>query len=53
MDVFRNIDLVLARLGNMKAMKRTHVDTYIDGLIENIKSPKIGESKEGQLFIEL
>ena len=51
MSLFRKIDQVLAALGNPKAMQRTHVDTFTENKINNIKSEKVGESREGQLFI--
>ena len=52
MSLFKKIDQILAGFGNMKAMQRTHVDTYTENLIENISGEKIAESPYGQLFIE-
>ncbi len=52
MDILRKIDKVLAAFGNIKAMERTHVDTYTEGLVSNIKGDKIAESKNGQLYAD-
>ncbi|MCB0424578.1 MAG: hypothetical protein KDD13_08065 [Mangrovimonas sp.] len=52
MNLFKKIDHILAGLGNVKAMQRTHVDTYTENLIENISGEKIAESNYGQLFVE-
>ena len=51
MKFLKTIDKVLAGFGNIKAMERTHVDTYTEGLIQNIKGTKMAESKYGQLFV--
>ncbi|WP_203257956.1 hypothetical protein [Hyunsoonleella ulvae] len=51
MKLLRSIDKVLAGFGNMKAMKRTHVDTYTENLISKIEGEKIAESEYGQLFV--
>lgn len=52
MKLFNKIDKVLAAFGNIKAMERTHVDTYTETLITKIKGAKVGESKNGQIFFE-
>ena len=52
MNLFKKIDHILAGFGNMKAMQRTHVDTYTENLIENISGEKIAESTYGQLYVE-
>lgn len=52
MSIFRKIDKVLGAFGNIKAMERTHVDTYTENLIENIKGHKIAESVDGQLWAD-
>ena len=51
MDILRSIDKVLAAFGNIRAMERTHVDTFTENLIANIKGEKITESEYGQLFV--
>lgn len=51
MSIFKKIDQVLAGLGNMKAMQRTHVDTHTEGLIDNVKGEKYGASNYGELWI--
>ncbi len=51
MKLLKTIDKVLAAFGNIKAMERTHVDTYTEGLIAKIKGEKIAESEYGQLFV--
>lgn len=51
MNIFNKINKVLAAFGNIKAMERTHVDTYTEGLIDGIKGDKVAESKDGQLFV--
>lgn len=52
MNILRKKDEILASLGNMRAMKRLHVDTYTEDKIKNISGVKIAESKEGQFWIE-
>ncbi len=51
MKLFRTVDKVLAAFGNIRAMERTHVDTYTEGLISKINGEKIAESNFGQLFV--
>lgn len=53
MTIFRSIDKVLARFGNIRAMERTHVDTYTENLIKNIAGKKIAQSTFGQLWVEV
>ncbi len=52
MNVFKKKDEILAALGNMKAMKRIHVDTYTEERIKNVSGIKIAESKQGQIWGE-
>lgn len=52
MSLFKKIDQVLASLGNIKAMQRTHVDTFTENKIKNIKGTKTAEGKRGQLFFD-
>ena len=52
MSIFRKIDKVLGAFGNIKALERTHVDTFTENLITNISGVKIAESKDGQLYVE-
>ena len=51
MKLFKTINKVLASFGNIRAMERTHVDTFTENLIKNIKGKKIAESEFGQLFV--
>ena len=51
MKLFNTIDKVLASFGNIRAMERTHLDTFTEDLISNIKGTKIAASKFGQLFV--
>lgn len=51
MKVFKTIDKVLAAFGNIRAMERTHVDTFTENLIKSIKGDKIAESEYAQLFV--
>jgi hypothetical protein len=51
MKLFKIIDKVLASFGNIRAMERTHVDTFTEDLIKKIKGKKIAESAFGQLFV--
>ncbi|MEP5338579.1 MAG: hypothetical protein ABJL44_03720 [Algibacter sp.] len=51
MNILREIDKVLAAFGNMRAMERTHVDTFTEGLIEDIDGDKIAESTDGQIYV--
>lgn len=39
--MLKKIDKVLAAFGNIRAMKRTHVDTYTEGKINEIKGDQI------------
>ena len=52
MSIFRKIDKILGAFGNIRALERTHVDTYTENLIENIKGEKIAESVNGQLWAD-
>lgn len=52
MNIFRKKDEILASLGNMRAMKRLHVDTFTENKIKNVSGIKIAESKEGQFGVE-
>ena len=52
MSFFRKIDQLLGSFGNIKALERTHVDTYTENLITGIEGEKIAESVDGQLWIE-
>jgi len=49
--LFKVIDNILANFGNIRAMQRTHVDTYTENEIDNIVGEKIAESENGQLWI--
>lgn len=51
MKLLRTVDKVLAAFGNIRAMERTHVDTYTEELISEIEGYKIAESEYGQLFV--
>lgn len=52
MGIFKKIDKVLGAFGNIRALERTHVDTYTENLIQNnIEGKKIAESIDGQLWI--
>lgn len=52
MGVFRKIDRILGALGNIRALERTHVDTYTEDLIQNVSGQKIAESIDGQLWVD-
>lgn len=52
MSVFKKVDKILASFGNVRAMKRTHVDTFTEEKITNIKSEKYGISEYGVLYID-
>ena len=52
MNIFRKKDEILASLGNVRAMKKLHVDTYTENKIKNISGVKIADSKEGQFWVE-
>lgn len=52
MRFLKKIDRVLAAFGNIKALERTHVDTFTENLIKNIEGKKIAESHDGQLWVE-
>lgn len=52
MSVFRKIDKILGAFGNIRALERTHIDTYTENLITDIEGDKIAESVDGQLWIE-
>ncbi len=51
MGIFRKVDKILAAFGNIKALERTHVDTYTENRIRTIKGTKIAQSKEGELWV--
>ncbi|WP_296384151.1 hypothetical protein [Winogradskyella sp.] len=50
MKLFKTVDKIFARFGNIRAMERTHVDSFTEGLIAEIKGDKIAESDFGQLY---
>lgn len=52
MKLFKTIDKVLAGFGNIKAMERTHVDTFTENEILKTKGEKIAESNNGGIWIE-
>ena len=52
MNILKKIDKILASFGNVRAMKRTHVDTFTEEKISNIKSEKYGVSEYGILYID-
>ena len=52
MKIFKKVDKILASFGNVRAMKRTHVDTFTEEKISNIKSEKYGVSEYGILYID-
>ena len=51
MKLFKTIDTILASFGNIRAMQRTHVDTYTENEIKNIEGEKIAASENGQLWV--
>ncbi len=51
MDFFKTIDKIRAAFGNISAMERTHVDTFTENLIANIKGEMIAASNFGQCFV--
>jgi hypothetical protein len=53
MKFLKTIDKVLARLGNMKAMERTHVDTFTENKMENIPGEQIATSEHGGIWAGL
>ena len=52
MGIFKKIDSVLASFGNIKAMKRTHVDTFTEEKIVNVSGEKYGVSEFGFFYVE-
>lgn len=50
MGLFKKVNKVLAALGNVKAMERLHVDTVVEGKMEDMGGDKIAESKDGILY---
>lgn len=53
MGLFRKIDKILAGFGNMKSMKRVHVDTFTEELMENVEGEKLSASEDGELWVYL
>ncbi len=53
MKLFKTIDKVLARMGNMRAMERTHVDTYTENKMENVPGEQIATSQHGGIWAGL
>jgi len=51
MKLLKTIDNILASFGNIRAMRRTHVDSYTENEMNNIVGEIIAESESGQLFI--
>ena len=52
MGIFKKIDTVLASLGNVKSLQRTHVDTFTEEKITNVSGEKYGQSDFGILYME-
>ena len=52
MKFFRKVDKILASFGNIRALERTHVDTFTENNIKNVSGQKIAESQYGQLWVE-
>lgn len=52
MKLLGTLDKILASFGNIRALERTHVDTYTENKINSINALKIGESSQGQLYIK-
>lgn len=51
MKLFKKVDHVLAALGNMKAMERTHVDTYTENKMKEIHGEKIAGNQKYGIWI--
>ncbi|MEN3324593.1 hypothetical protein VP395_12700 [Mariniflexile soesokkakense] len=51
MKLLKAFDKILAGFGNIRAMERTHIDTYTEGLISKIEGELIAESEYGKLFV--
>lgn len=51
MKIFKTVDKILAGFGNVKAMQRTHVDTFTEDKIENIDGVKIATSESAALWV--
>lgn len=51
--MFKKIDHILAALGNMKAMKRTHVDTYTEERMRQITGEQIAGNHEFGIWVYL
>ncbi|WP_298425334.1 hypothetical protein [uncultured Kordia sp.] len=50
MKLFKSIDKVLALMGNVRAMERTHVDTYTENKMENVPGEQIATSQHGGIW---
>jgi len=53
MKLLKTIDKVLARMGNIRAMERTHVDTFTENKMENVAGEQIAQSQHGGIWAEL
>lgn len=53
MKLLKTIDKVLARMGNIRAMERTHVDTYTENKMENVSGEQIAVSQHGGIWAGL
>lgn len=52
MKISKGIDKILAGFGNVKAMERTHVDSFTEEIINSVEGEKIAASENGQIWIE-
>lgn len=52
MNFFKKADLFLANMGNMKAIKRNHVDSFIESIMQETDGKKIAASENGGIWIE-
>lgn len=50
--MFRKIDKILAAFGNMRAMQRTHIDTYTENRMKAIKGIKIAGEQSLGIWID-
>lgn len=53
MSWIKKIDTILAKMGNMKAMERNHVDTVTEYKIVNARGEKIAEKENGGIWAEI
>ncbi|WP_420572330.1 hypothetical protein [Kordia sp.] len=53
MKLLKSIDKLLASMGNVRAMERTHIDTYTENKMQEVAGEQIATSEQGGIWAAL